>query len=351
MRVLHLVNWMNNAGNGITNVAVDLAWAQVEAGYEVHVATKAGSYLPMMRARGIGVHHLDLTVRGPIPLAQQMRRLSLLVRDIRPDVVHSHVIAGTVLARTASRRPVVATVHNEYQRGASLMGFFAHRVVGVSDAVTEAMESRHVPRRKLTTVHNGVVGSPRRIASSEHVSEDIAPGPTVMTLGAVSERKGSDVLVEAFARVLQHVPDAHLYFVGNQDWPELGERVSAGELRERIHFAGYRDHPETMLQHADVFVLPSRKDPYPLALLEAMERGLPIVASRVDGIPEALGFGEYGLLTEPGDSSAVADAVVDLLLKKDRARGYAEKARERARDFTIEKMAEGYQGVYEEVLR
>ncbi len=347
MRILHVLNGLHDTGNGIINVAVDVALAQRRMGHEVTVASAGGDFLGLLREHDVDHVRIDFRRRRPVPLARAHRALIAAVRRLDPDVVHAHTITPAVLGRLATRRgrPVlIATVHNEYQPGVGLMRL-ADGVVGVSEAVTRAMADRGVPARKLSTVVNGTVGSLRRppIAPEDRIE---LPPQSVVTVGAVSERKGADVLLAAFERVLEEFPGAHLYYVGNVDWSLPYDEAQRRPWRDQVHFVGFEPQPQRYLQAAALFVLASRRDPFPLVVLEELEAGLPVVASAVDGVVEALDSGRAGLLARVGDPRDLAEKITSVLRSEETRRSLAEAGQRRVSALTVEAMAGAYLDVY-----
>lgn len=350
MRVLHLVNYVNATGNGITNVTVDLASGQWRLGHEVCVASAGGAYEELLVEQRVQTARVDFSRRDPVSLGWARHKLKGIVSGFNPDVVHTHTLTPTVLASSLhSGPPVVATVHNEYQRGVKLMGL-ADAVVGVSEAVTQSMVARGIAVHRMHTVRNGTIGSPRRVQRSDLVAVDLQH-PAIVAVGAVSERKGSDVLLDAFGSVLQELPEAHLYFVGNQDWPRFDQLVRSRTWSSQVHLEGFRSQPQAYLHEADVFAIPSRREPFPLAMLEALEAGCAIVGSDVDGIPEGLAHGAAGLLSPAGDSAGLAANLVSLLREPERARQLGVSARQHSREFTVERMSGEYVELYQTLGR
>ena len=122
-RVVHVVNRLASTGDGISNVCVDLACQQVAEGDVVMVATTRGGYTDLVQEHGVIVTEMDFRLRSVRGLAQAVRELRSLLSQFGPDVVHAHTVLATVVARlavTGMPTGVVATVHNEYQRGVIL---------------------------------------------------------------------------------------------------------------------------------------------------------------------------------------------------------------------------------------
>ena len=349
MRVLHLVNRIDEAGDGLTNVSVDLAVQQRRSGHEVTLSARGGSYESLLDEHGVSFVRLDFADRRLRSVLRTRRALRALVRQLRPDVIHVHTLTTALVAVSlAGGPPVVATVHNEYQRGVGLMGL-ADAVVGVSHAVTEAMVSRRVPRGRTWTVLNGTIGSARRVDVHSLPVPQLSR-PAVVAVGAVSHRKGVDIVLDAFGHLLEQVPDAHLYFVGHLDWTEFVEGARQRPYADHVHFEGFVPQPQAYMASADVFVLASRRDPFPLVLLEALEAGCAIVGSTADGIPEALGNGDAGLLSPVGDAVALAGHLQSVLNHPELAAGLRRSALHAARTFTVERMSDDYLHLYRRLI-
>ena len=346
MRVLHLVNTLSHP-NGIVNVVVDLSITQVIQGDDVVVASAGGHYAAFLEARGVHVESIAVGDRSPQGVVRSVWQARRLVLSFRPDVIHAHTVTAVLVARLLfAGVPIIATVHNEWQRSSYLMRF-ADRAVGVSQAVTKAMIARGVPADRLRTVCNATVGSPREPA-------DIVPKelshPAVVFVGALTLMKGIDVLVEAFAKVHQRLPEAHLYLVGNNDLPLTDDAVSALGIDGVVHIMGAQD-PYPYYAAADLFVLPSRAEAAGLALLEAMGMGVASIGSRVGGMADFLDEEGGGLTFPSEDVQALADLIVRCLTDDQLRADLSRRAREVAQHHTVETLARQYRDVYEELLR
>jgi glycosyltransferase involved in cell wall biosynthesis len=243
----------------------------------------------------------------------------------------------------------VAHVHNVHQQSSNLMRL-ADRVIAVSHAVATDMSRRGVPREKIRMVHNGTLGSLR----FPHVATRnprALQQPAIVTVGGMNHRKGISELIRAFAEVSAHVPRAHLYLVGNgPDRAEFEAQAAASAYAEHIHFEGFQADPIPYMKAAHIFVLASRRDSFGLVLTEARACDCAIVATDVDGIPEALDGGEAGLLVPPGDSTALAGAILKLLETPKEHTRLKLRARVNLERFRVERMASQMTDVYEELL-
>jgi glycosyltransferase involved in cell wall biosynthesis len=346
MRILHILNGVEVVGNGIVNVAVDLACLQADAGHEVWVVSSGGGFETLLGHHGVVHVRLDQgrTIRK-LPLA--VLGFRRLVAEVRPEVVHAHMMTGAVIAwlvRRLAQYRLVCSVHTEFKRSAILMGL-GDRVVGVSGAVTQSMRRRGVPARKLRTVLNGSVGSPR-VRAEEGEAANLER-PAIVTVAGMYRRKGIQDLIEAFGRVADDHPTAHLYLVGaGPDRPAFEAQAMALSASARVHFEGYVTNPYRYLRSADLFVLASHREPISLVISEARAAGCPIIASDADGIPEALDGGKAGVLFPAGDVGALTRSINGLLGDPELRQRWREAAGEGLEHYRAERVLSEMLAVY-----
>ena len=352
MKILHILNDIRKVGNGIVNVAVDLACLQAQAGYQVSVVSGGGEYEKLLMQHNIKHFSLDQTRtwRNLIPAVSQYRAV---VQQIQPDIVHAHMMTGVVLAKASrlnSPYRLVSTVHNDFQRSAALMGL-ADRVIAVSRAVADSMHQWGIPQSKLRVVYNATIGSPRQ---RHTITCEPLPlqRPAITTVAGLNPRKGIADLIEGFNQVATTLSSAHLYIVGDgPNRSQFESQAKASPFAKRIHFEGFQLEPRCYLRSTDVFVLASRQDPFPLAISEAREAGCAIVASRAGGIPEALDDGSAGLLVAPGDSASIAAALKLLLEDSACLEHWRQKAQKNLENLGVARMHKETLALYEEVIR
>ena len=200
---------------------------------------------------------------------------------------------------------------------------------------------------KLETVPNGVHIPPW--AARKAVSGTGGP-PVILFVGRLRHAKGLDVLLHALAGL--PVAGYQLRIVGDGELRKSLENLAVTlGVRDKIVFLGFRSDVTALMSSADCLVLPSRWEGMPNVVLEAMAIGLPVVATRVGGIPEVIEHGLTGWLVPPEDPLALAAALATALADRRRARCIAESARQRvARDYSIEAMSERTLEVYTQVL-
>ncbi len=281
-------------------------------------------------------------------------------------VLHSHGYKGDILfgflPRRLRRIPVVATLHGWTSAGAisrmRVYEWLDARALKHIDAVV-AVNGRMLanPRLKKSGINLHVVnnGMPPAQAEVRELDQEVAEfckaGFIVGAIGRLTQEKGFKYLVEAFARVRERRKDARLVILG--DGPEkdlLAGAAATFGLKDGLLMPGYRAGASRYLRLFDIFVLPSLTEGLPMVVLEAMQNGVPIVATRVGGVPEVLEEGAAGVLIESASARAVAEGIF-ALEDENYARGLAKRAKEivNAR-YSSEGMAAGYREIYRSLL-
>ena len=297
------------------------------------------------------------TLRSVVQMASSLAKLCRLLWTVRPDVVHFNYAtwetAYFVALRPLFRYRLVVTAHGSdllsahWPLARAILPYVLRRsnaVTAVSEALmTRALEiqSGHGPRPLL--ILNGV-----DMAYWSPASTTPPPAPrTIVCVGRLQHVKGHDVLLDAFVRVLKHVPDARLTLIG--DGPErnaLVERASRLGIRASVDFTGPL-RPDAIREHlrtATVFALPSRSEGLPVALLEALATGTPAVASAVGGIPSVLANGG-GYTVPPEDSDALANTLSTLLTDSALATQLAAAAHQHVQAYSLDHIVDAYERV------
>jgi glycosyltransferase involved in cell wall biosynthesis len=174
--------------------------------------------------------------------------------------------------------------------------------------------------------------------------------PAIVTVAGMYRRKGIAELIAAFAEVATEFPQVHLYLVGNGPDRSIFEaQAKATSVCDRIHFEGFQPQPQRYLQSTDIFVLVSHREPFGLVLSEARDAGCAIIASEVDGIPEALDDGQAGILVPPGDVQALAGAIARLLREPDLLTTWQKRAQDNLQWLSVARVHEETLAVYHQV--
>jgi glycosyltransferase involved in cell wall biosynthesis len=352
MRILHISNTVADSGNGIINVLIDLAIEQTILGHQVAIVSKGGGYEPLLRTHGVEHYPLDQT-RQPITLIKALRGFKKIVERFKPDIVHAHMMTGLILARAVkplSSYYLVAHIQNVHQRSSILMGL-AERVIPVSASVASSMAKLGIPRQKMRVVPNYVLGS-LRLPPTDEIKPALLAGKPIVTVGGLYFRKGIDVLISAFNKIAPKVPEATLFIVGEgPNRTHFEKQASQSPFNSRIQFVGHQRNPIPFMKAAQIFVLASRRESFGLVLIEARAAGCAIVASDVDGIPEALDYGTAGILVPSSNPDALADALLALLEDESKLGKWRDAALMNLSDKTVKRMCQGVMDVYSELVR
>ncbi|QNN52185.1 glycosyltransferase [Nocardioides mesophilus] len=288
-----------------------------------------------------------------------------LLRE-RYDVVHLHspLVAGVtrLVVRTLPRdaRPaLVSTEHNawdSYSRPTRFLNASLHRSDRRRWAVSTRVRESMWPRQRDgvdVLVHGIVLDDVSTGADREALRRELGAGPddvVAVTVANFRHEKGYPDLLHAAAVAFAEEPRLRLVIVGQGPLEDEVRRLHAElELGERCRIEGYRDDVMRLLGAADVFVMASHYEGFPIALMEAMASGLPVVATRVGGIPDAVTDGQEGLLLEPRDPHALAAALVDLTRDPGRRQAMAARARARGQGFDVRTAVAATETAYAEL--
>jgi glycosyltransferase involved in cell wall biosynthesis len=267
---------------------------------------------------------------------------------VQATEIYSNIFAlpGAALAGVPARIGSRRGLNFDRTRGQVALQRLAYgcatAIVANSQASARQLQLEGVPARKISVIHNG-------LDVSRYAARPARPSFRKVTVVAnLRKLKGHDVLVEASADILRRFPDARFEFIG--EGPErdaLEARATALGVAHAITFAGRSDDVPARLAATDIFVLPSRSESFPNAILEAMAAGLPIVASGAGGILELVENGRTGFLVPPGQAAPLADRVMHLMANPDEgaAMGAAARADALAR-FSFDRMIAGFDELY-----
>ncbi|MCU1421250.1 MAG: hypothetical protein JWN36_901 [Microbacteriaceae bacterium] len=335
--------------------------AMVEQGWRVVVAIPAGGTLvAKLEARGAEVHLVDFPVLrranasagGVAGLAKaalgSLKTIRAEIRAVDPAAIYVNTVTlpWWILAGRLSRRKVVVHVHEAETEDRRVVRLalngpllFAHRLILISKSTRDATNGA-VPglRRRGRLVYNGVERGP---APVPRTPIDPAGPIRLAVVCRLSPRKAPDVALEATALLRAAGLDARLDICGTPfagyEWFEqqLRDRAAQPDLAGSITFSGYVSPIWSALDAADIVVAPSLREPFGNAVVEAQLSARPVVASKALGHTESIEEGVSGLLVEPGDAAALADAVRSIV--DDPA--LAETLATRGRELAIEKFS------------
>jgi glycosyltransferase involved in cell wall biosynthesis len=309
------------------------------------------------RAREAGTRILEVQDGGRLDPCC-VRRLRRLAR--KADVIHTHdyktEVYGLLLGRGGGRARLVATAHGWtrdavktrlYETIDLLALRFFDRVIAVSEATRRDLIAGGVHEERIVLLRNGIDETVWRPAHEDMRAELGIPreAPVVGTVTRLSPEKGVDLLLEAAVRV----PGATFLVLGEgTERAKLLDRARALGVAERVRFLGHVSDVRRALATFDVFVLPSRVENAPNALLEAMACEKACVAFDVGGMRETLG--DTGVLVEAADTAGLAERIASLIARPDARRAFGARARARIeREFSFSRRLSRIEALYEEV--
>jgi glycosyltransferase involved in cell wall biosynthesis len=360
MKIVQIVTQME--AGGAQRVAVLLAEALRQRGYDsevwfLYLKRPSHSHLP-----GVKVlfeqppHGLDyLTIA---------RRLHREMRTTRPDVVITHThyanVMGQVIAQICKVPQRIAVQHNLFYTYPKLAAWvdqllgatsiYTANVAVSGEVVNSAAQYPQAYRQKLTRIYNGIPLQVNANATDPHQAHAIRQrwglpldAPLLLNVGRMARQKNQGKLLEALAEI----ESAHLVILGDGELRQhLQLQVKDLNLTERVHFLGElpADDVAGLLAAADLFVFPSLFEAMPMAVIEAMNAGLPVVASDIPPLREALG--NAGHFAPAADAQALAAEITHVLRSPELAQQLRQKAKQRSDSFSLETMASAYEALF-----
>jgi L-malate glycosyltransferase len=294
-------------------------------------------------------------------------RLSRVVRQLRPDVVHAHDPHGVAMGALALsmvsgtvKPALVASRRVDFHLKGNALSRWKYRQVEcficASDAIRQMVIADGVPADRTVTVHEGIDVERVAAAPAANLHADFwlpHHAPLVGNVAALVPHKGQRHLIDAASLVVRQVPDARFVIAGEGELHESLERhIRELRLDKHVFLAGFRPDVLSLHKAFDLFVMSSVTEGLGTSLLDAMACAKPIVATNVGGIPEVVDDGRTGLLVPPRRQEEMAEAIVALLNDEPRRRamGAAGLARVRER-FTADRMVAETLRVYQSVLK
>lgn len=294
-----------------------------------------------------------------------------LLSRIKPTILHVHhvsLFANILPAARLARIPhIVLTEHanRSISRSPKLQeaSLKAAELVGCFTAVSHNLKNYFVKEigiqpSKIMVIHNGVDSSRYTPGTKSEALKCLLPpkhtGTTIISVGRIVDAKDQSSLITAL-KILKSrgLTDFHLVLIGEGDLrSSLEAQIRNFGLTDNVSLAGSRTDVEQLLRGVDMFVLPSKREGFPVALLEAMASGLPVIATNVGGIPEAIKNMFNGVLVPSSTPQALADAIDWVIRHPDDARRMGTAARQTViQEFSLDNIALKYSGIYLSLIR
>jgi glycosyltransferase involved in cell wall biosynthesis len=335
------------------------------------ISPEPGPFVRRMKERGVETHLVHLApLFNPFALARLTR---LLVRE-RVTILQTHGARANFYGRIAGRLAgvpvIISTVHNslkDYEVRSLRRWLYTfllrltlplvHRIICVSEANRwDLIDECPAVERKAHIVYNGVDLSafPSQLDRRKVRQElGITEAPVLVTIGRLTEQKGHCYLLQALPKLLNTWPQLCCVFVGAGELHDALQRLAVDLGIERAcRFVGVREDIADILAAADLFVLPSLSEGFPFVLLEALAMGRPVVASRVNGVPELIEEHKTGLLVPPRDSQALATAIREMLNDPTAASKMGSEGRAVVRrQFTVDQMVANTTAIFDAAMQ
>ena len=354
MKIMQVIPYFCFGGAEI--MCENLTYALKNAGQEVVVVSLYAERTPIarrMEEAGIRIVYLDKKLGLDLSMVPKLVRV---MRQECPDVVHTHLDVikyATAAARLSGVKKCVHTVHSLADREAEgriqkiINGTYFRKAWSVPVALTPEVQASvsdfyGLPPERIPVIYNGIDLS-RCIPKTTYETGETV---TILHVGRFDVPKNHAGLLEAFRLLRETHPECHLRLVGDGDLRLRMEALAKEKgISDAVEFCGMQSNVYPYLHDADIFTLPSIYEGNPMTIIEAMGTGLPIVASRVGGIPDMIHDGESGILVEP-EPRAVCDALARMVEDGALRRRLGENAKAQSRQFSAEHMAEDYLTCY-----
>lgn len=324
-------------------------------GHEVCVAAGPGPMVAAFEEKRLPVEELSFDrdsflAKNFIDYVRASRKLISFIEQGNWEIVDAqsrYVLPAAWVASRKTGRPIVFTAHNSFDRYL-LMPLPADRIVAVSHAVARTLEhSVAVKRETISVIHYG-------IEPYESRTFDVSPKPIVLTAARLVPEKGIDTLLRAASFVLRTIAEAEFVIAGEgpmrTQWENLARQLG---IEKQVHFVGAQDNMRILYSRAQLYVLPAKaREGFPVSILEAMNAGLPVVATDVGGVREAIEEGVTGFIVPPLDYLQLAERIVRLIGDENLRTMMGQRGRKKVEaEFSVQRMVQQHLTLYESLIK
>ncbi|MBF0619800.1 MAG: glycosyltransferase family 4 protein [Candidatus Omnitrophica bacterium] len=363
MRVLCCANHFNTGG--ITSYLMTLAKGLLKRGHRVVLVSSGGNVVPEAEALGVKVMLTPFKMKSELHplLFLDVPRLARIVREEKIDIIHAHTRASAMSAMIAGALtgvPYVTTCHGFFKPhvGRKILPLWGKAVIAISAPIAKHLATdMGVDKKQIFLVPNGI--DPERFVPADDITRanirrefGLGKEPSLGIIARLSDVKGHGWLLQAMPDILKTFPDTRLFILGEGPMEALLKKdVSRLGIEKSVVFRSTVQKTADVLPAFDVFVMPSLSEGLGLSVMEAQAMGIPVVATKVGGLIDAVKDGETGILVPAKDPEALAKAVVRLLADRALAKRMGEAGRIfMMNNFSADTMTEGTLGMYQKVL-
>ncbi|MBD9373710.1 glycosyltransferase [Rhizobium sp. ARZ01] len=378
MKIVHVLTRLYRAGSEENTLAC--CFAQVKHGHEVllvhgneYDATLQAAVAKTMRV--VNLHPLVHPI-SPSSDAAAIRQLNRLLCEWHPDIVHTHQSKAGIIGRLAAKQArVPGIIHGVHilpflhvGRAQKLMFLAAERLtakftrafIDVSQSMRDICiahriggpDQHHVVHSGFDLMRFSHARQPREVSALLGIAPGAPKPPVVLMLAALEPRKRHVEFIEAFAQVVDRIPDVRLLLAGEGPARrDVEAAIARSPVASNIRLIGYHSEPEQLINLADVCVLTSMREGLPRVVMQYLAGGRPCVVSELPGLEEVVWSGVNGVVTPAHDVGAAAAAVANLLENKALCAQLAEGAkRTDLRSWGLDRMCDSVESIYESVL-
>lgn len=356
--LLDQAGWFHERGHDVTAVFI-------YDREDLHETWQRGAKYPILDLHGFKKGAGAIT--NLFSLLQGLGRLWTLIRKNKPDVIETFTHDSNVLilpVAWVARIPVRIATHHGKIEGFSrwkeivhafIVNSMATRIVAVSERTRQQSQEEGIRADKIMMIPNGIVPVPVTQIDRKTVRAELGFAENdifLLSVGRMVYQKAHEYLVAAMPTVLKEMPNVKVGICGDGVLrADLEAQIRSLGLTENAKLFGMQANVTKFLAAADVFVLPSRWEGLPIALLEAMSAALPVIASRVEGVDQTVAHGVHGLLVLPGAPDELSKAILQLSAAPEQRRTMGEAGRARILErYTIDKMCDQYLKLFEQGL-
>jgi len=364
MKILHITTHLNKGG--ITSYLFSLATGLKAKGHAVIIASSGGQSQEEFVKSGIKCIFIPIYTKKEISPSVLFSYLALrrFLSEEKIDVIHAHTRVTQVLAVSLSRKfriPLVTTCHGFFKSRWHRRVFpcWGDKTIAISSQVkNHLINDFKVKREDVYLIHNGINPDKFKRHSLEEIEElkkEASLPKNCIIVGSVarfSTVKGLEYFIKALPLVAREYNNAMFLLVGyGAEETSLKQIAKDLKIEDKIVFFNPIKDSYKYLPVMDIFVMPSIQEGLGLSILEAQAQGIPVIASRVGGIPDIIEDNVTGILVESKNSGEIAAAILKLIKDKNLAAAIKDHAYERTvSDFSLEKMVEKTESVYKEIV-
>lgn len=340
MNVLFLTTHLN--AGGITSYLLTLSKGMIERGVRVHIASSGGDMAAEFSALGVQLLNLNIRTKSELDprIYYALLFLNQYVRQHAIDMIHAQTRVTQVMGfwlATMTGCSYVSTCHGFFKTHASRLMFpcWGDAVVAISEAVQKHLhDDFQIADERISLIPSGIdirMYPPVDALIKYQMRRKYGLGeePVVGIIARLSEVKGQDILIKAMKTVHEQIADAKLIIAGEGKTESLLRKmVKEFQLERNVLFYPLTHKSVKILPLLDIFVMPSRQEGLGISIMEAQAVGVPVIASRVGGIPSLIEEGRTGFLVEPEDPIALGQTILMVLRDPDRLARVASAGRE-----------------------